>query len=72
MAELVWTKDKPTEPGWYWFRHEHIAPWIAHVELLCRFGKAPFLAVRMQSIHTLDKFDGEWAGPIPQPKEATR
>lgn len=71
MTDLRWTTERPDKPGWYWFTHEHIRPYVVHVELLSTWGDKPILAVRTYtSMRTLDEFDGQWAGPIEPPKEA--
>ena len=42
MKRLIWTKDQPTEPGWYWKRRtgKHKKAWgekddIVHVRDYC-------------------------------------
>lgn len=66
---MTWTTNKPTTPGWYWwrrnkdknltcheigYRHEHDGLWILSL---------PDEYVR------IDEYGGEWAGPIPEPEE---
>jgi len=63
-APLVWTKEKPTRAGWYWYRNMgernigdvYMAVWgfVAHLS-----GSGHPVAVK--------GLDGEWAGPIPPP-----
>ncbi len=58
--DFVWTKDKPTKPGWYWQSKwnrtsESIVPVRYMVDVLC-VGNWPIP----------DRC--EWAGPIPLPK----
>ena len=68
MNTLVWTTDKPTVPGWYWWR--------------VSFGRTPTtLFISRDHIHENDVFTagalvmflrevpGEWAGPVPLPEE---
>lgn len=61
---LVWTKKKPTKPGWYWMRcgctKAIYDVWIgATGELRYRFGIG----------NLVESFHGEFAGPIPLPVE---
>jgi len=70
MTRLVWGKDRPKEPGEYWWRRgksetPHIITvfWssVGESELLacpyqCKVGHTPML-----------KWTGEFAGPLPMP-----
>ena len=64
---LGWTIDPPKVPGWYWFKDEYgirIA-WIKHDsrkmnELYAVIGG---VGNWMSTLH------GQWAGPIPEPRE---
>lgn len=66
---MNWTKDKPTEPGWYWVRtsspkREPFVAEIAHEAphgLFLRSGSG-YGWVQWLPTH-------EWAGPIPPPSE---
>ena len=61
---MKWTKERPTESGWYWFRDT-------------TFGVTSVLEVKIhrdKSIRIGPCYDGEitrgeWAGPIPEPEE---
>lgn len=69
MNDLTWTKVKPTVPGWYWLR----APkhgWRDSVVLLERDGNDGELYMPDDDSTFVNEIDGEWAGPIPMPKEA--
>ena len=76
---LVWTTEKPTEPGWYWARIGHFHPVLDKGVKVLVFvsGNAPFLKVAKAV--TEFGMDAEvspgavwqWAGPIPQPEEPT-
>lgn len=48
---LRWTKEPPTEPGWYWFRN------------LSRPQIVPMNGMKTCKPHPAD----EWAGPIQEP-----
>jgi hypothetical protein len=65
MPEYQWTKTKPTEAGWYWFRGEaHEAdPFIVQIDEVGQFQwpDGGFQEVKLAK--------GEWAGPIEEPKE---
>lgn len=64
---LEWTDIRPKVPGWYWFKGEYgirIA-WIKHDsrkmnELYAVIGG---VGNWMSTLH------GQWAGPIPEPRE---
>lgn len=70
-APLRWTKDKPTVPGWYWWRRPGHNPALAQV-----FGPNTGLVFwlpdkddeRSDSIGVSAAYaDTEWAGPIEPP-----
>lgn len=59
--------EKPTEPGWYWWRHLG-GGWVM-IEVFVRFDErfwiqppAPLGPQRLS-----DELGGEWRGPIPEP-----
>lgn len=62
----TWTTEKPTEPGWYWWRYDYT---IHHVEI-------SHIIVHDGLVEELDRFgnthilvdDGEWAR-VPEPRE---
>lgn len=69
---MIWTTEKPTQPGWYWCRwfdeYEYGEPFTCYLDhndddILCviqlEFAWLP-----------LDEFGvRQWAGPIPHPEE---
>ena len=60
-----WSHDKPTKPGWYWFRglaHE-ADPFIVLVD---QAGEFQWPDGGFQEVSLAN---GEWAGPIEEPKE---
>ena len=68
MTPLKWTTDKPTTPGWYWWRGRAVMR-IFHV--IYQHGlknKADGLYVKSYGRTLL--MGGHWAGPIPLPEEA--
>ncbi|HKW86418.1 MAG TPA: hypothetical protein VJM82_05055 [Nitrospiraceae bacterium] len=65
MPDYQWTKAKPTEAGWYWYRgqaHES-DPFIVQVDEAGQFQwpDGGYQEVKLT--------DGEWAGPIELPEE---
>ncbi len=61
---MIWTKEKPTQPGVYWNR-------TVHSEVQCvivqeRKGK---LVVNCSGDEDFRNYAGEWAGPIEEPEE---
>ena len=64
-----WRKDKPTAPGWYWFR---LAP--GHYPIIERYDKDEYggLVMYTPSNGQLLKFPlapGEWCGPLEPPHD---
>ena len=69
---MIWTTKKPRKAGWYWYRHEHVDECIECVQWkvwsLSKNQKR--LAAIGTAGHTfIHTYGGEWAGPIPEPKE---
>lgn len=62
-----WTRSKPTEPGWYWWRRPLVAPTLALV-----FGPPQGLLMYLPEDETSDAAisvsatyeDTEWLGPL--------
>lgn len=60
-AEMFWTTERPTVPGWYWIRGGYRRPVefrIVDGELVDEDGAA----TRFYEPGT------EWAGPLPEPR----
>ena len=58
-----WTKEPPTEPGWYWWRSDTDKPKILEVLWLGEQGKSLGLYVRggSRNLYSLGDWDGgEW------------
>lgn len=79
---MRWTKDKPTQTGWYWYRGDYDAanwytdkakPVITFVNIEGRLtsrGRPPVAHAWqpfMDYDDELSNFTGEWAGPIEPP-----
>lgn len=61
---MVWTKEKPTVPGWYWLR-KHGTGVVEIREGLCSvMVEGDGYSGRIEEFH-----DFVWAGPIPEPEE---
>jgi hypothetical protein len=58
-GQTAWTTDKPTMPGWYWYRNKP-----AQEAILVRFDGINYFP--MDSNAWLDL--GEWSGPITPPE----
>jgi hypothetical protein len=72
---LVWTSDKPTQSGWYWYREagkntdKPMSAWV--------YKNGPFIFVsmfapnadipRQENGQTKD-FKGQWWGPVEVPE----
>ena len=68
MTDLQWTREKPTQPGWYWFRF--VSHKGSHVRNIIR-GHGETLLVEFA-----DRFcdlsalaDAEFSGPLTPPVE---
>lgn len=52
---LAWTNEPPKVPGWYWYRHN------------------PSRTIAMINVDVepieYESLPGQWAGPIPEPRE---
>lgn len=64
-GDMKWTKEKPTQPGWYWWRDKYSSD-IVHVT-----EDSGMLVVKLG--FDIEDFiidlSGEWAGPICPPEE---
>lgn len=70
MSPLRWTSDKPTAPGWYWYRGAHTsnrAEVVSVGEMLQgRPLHAWFNETDMEN-YSVEELDGQFAGPIQEP-----
>jgi len=67
---LTWTTEKPTQPGWYWWRksrrHEiEIAKLWDVDNIYGQFHQDPH-------VFRVDEVGGEWAGPLAPPEETRK
>ncbi len=68
--KMTWIRALPTEPGWYWIRRPNDVdeqPDIVRVRMY-----AGELAVGNSTFRNWREDAYEWAGPIPQPVEASK
>jgi len=73
-AQPVWSGDKPTKAGWYWWRMTLPG---AQRFMLC-LSPHPHAdrvglwvsGIHLQGLSNLDDWGGEWAGPLMEPMEA--
>jgi hypothetical protein len=68
---MTWTLQKPTKPGWYWYREQALnldKPMPAWV-----YQSGQVLYVKLCGAHEdleergVNELNGEWAGPISPP-----
>jgi hypothetical protein len=64
-AAMNWTTDKPTKPGWYWYRGECDGHTVKVIHFIDDDGNGPYLATSEDL--ALNDLDGEWAGPVEPP-----
>ena len=68
-----WTTAKPTQEGWYWVRKGDRTGWKNRITKVSRNNRGELcvtdLLVQNLPIEELD-YGYQWAGPIPEPKEA--
>ena len=65
-AQPVWSKERPTVAGQYWFREPSVAPYVVQIGS-DGHGIWIWWECKWQP---LDDWTGEWAGPLPLPREA--
>lgn len=68
MSELRWTKEIPTEPGWYWYRCGPKPVYPPTMLEVCKL-KGWNNLVTADEWEDIKDYDGEWAGPIPLPAD---
>jgi hypothetical protein len=76
MMSYVWTKKKPTTPGWYWWRRTTGPHWTNTVpgqyQIVERHGVLVALGILQVPVSDEWFQYGQWAGPIEEPQEAWR
>ena len=61
-----WSKERPKEAGWYWYRNDS-EPCILNIDWS---ELAERLYVNCDGDDVLENYDGEWQGPITPNEEA--
>ena len=65
----AWSRERPTKPGWYWWREEGRQPVIIHVVRCGEIIQQPLLANFASGRRRyLSDLAGEFQGPL-EPKE---
>jgi hypothetical protein len=71
---MNWTREKPTKPGWYWWKLDNYARvvMVDTGEWDRERGEPRLIFTQpgMEMAYRVSEWDGEWAGPIPKPGEA--
>lgn len=68
---MKWTREKPTQPGWYWWRAPRKRPRVLLVSAYA-FTKTRYQDGLGGDVYLVENMvPGEWAGPIPEPEEVT-
>jgi hypothetical protein len=67
MTPLTWTRTKPREAGWYWWRYGVDDVWPIILEVTRE--EACGLDADGQPVANLSLINGEFAGPLSQPEE---
>jgi hypothetical protein len=69
METLTWTTDKPTEPGFWWYRkHQTHAPSLLETYIALNRQLYTRFCDGSGSRYPVETFDGEWAGPLEPPR----
>ncbi len=65
---MIWSKEKPTHPGWYWYR-SIVCETTLYTRVVEVFPDGKVCDGSLLPMDHIDKCQGEWAGPIPEPEE---
>jgi hypothetical protein len=72
MSDLNWTTDKPTKPGWYWYRSKRdrlqIIELIEWNNELRTIGVSPGMYPHLETHRVPYGREAEWAGPLTPPE----
>ena len=70
-GRVIWTSEKPTKPGWYWYRSQHdrvqIIELIEWNKELRTIGVSPGMYPHQETHRVPDGPGAEWAGPMERP-----
>ena len=65
---MKWSKEPPTEPGWYWWKMGDVSnPMLEVVKLE---WNSCYYRLGTRQYYSAHELYGDWAGPIPQPEES--
>jgi len=74
VMRLTWSEQSPSKEGWCWYREEGCEKKAIQVEEAYGFYNFGRMRVNMKYNSCYwrwaDEAPGEWAGPIPEPKNA--
>jgi hypothetical protein len=62
----TWTRDTPTQGGYYWFKHKDYPDSLDIIEVRGSSVWNSYYGYYQES--NISEFDGEFAGPIPEPE----
>lgn len=68
---MIWTTEKPTKPGWYWWRCRGVqcVVEIGTPQHVIQLSSGLSVWFTSGSVRKLQDVDGEWAGPLEEPEE---
>lgn len=70
---LEWTTEKPTVPGWYWFCGRYCSSSLMEHKIMRVYddehGGMRFPSADHGPDELVDRWVGQWAGPIPEPSD---
>ena len=73
---MIWTREKPTKPGWYWYRSQRdrvqIIELIEWNKELRTIGVSPGMYSHQETHRVPDGPEAEWAGPMEPPRDVQR
>jgi hypothetical protein len=65
---MTWTTQKPTRPGWYWYRDLPFR--TEFVVNVCELVTGELFASADGFDQYVERLSGEWAGPLEVPHDA--
>lgn len=67
---MKWTSEKPTKPGWYWYKSLRRPTQVMQVYANEFFVRGVLFAQSSGLNSTrVAKLTGQWAGPLEEPQE---
>lgn len=64
-ARLQWSPERPTKPGWYWYR----GPGEGGDLLIVLVDEAGYFQWPDGGFSEAEHTDGDWAGPLDPPED---